>query len=190
VRELVKGDYALEVEGNYTQNIHGEHEVKIGKNRAEQILGNYASNINESVKARVGGYYDKLINKDETRSVGGLFDLAVFKRISIGSLTSDVLAFAEKDFQITATSGVVSFKAGDKLDMKSAKAMTIKTEADGLNITSTGAVTETFSSTLTTTVTAAVSETFSAGQTTNITGTLNLDASTEVDIDAPTINLN
>jgi hypothetical protein len=190
VRELVKGDYALEVEGNYTQNIHGEHEVKIGKNRAEQILGNYASNINESVKARVGGYYDKLINKDETRSVGGLFDLAVFKRISIGSLTSDVLAFAEKDFQITATSGVVSFKAGDKLDMRSAKAMTIKTEADGLNITSTGAVTETFSSTLTTTVTAAVSETFSAGQTTNITGTLNLDASTEVDIDAPTINLN
>ena len=54
----------------------------------------------------------------------------------------------------------------------------------------TGAVTETYSSTLTTTVTAAVSETFSAGQTTNITGTLNLDASTEVDIDAPTINLN
>ena len=190
VRELVKGDYALEVEGNYTQNIHGEHEVKIGKNRAEQILGNYASNINESVKARVGGYYDKLINKDETRSVGGLFDLAVFKRISIGSLTSDIFAFAETDFQISAASGVVSFKAGDKLDMKSAKAMTIKTEADGLNITSTGAVTETFSSTLTTTVTAAVSETFSAGQTTNITGTLNLDASTEVDIDAPTINLN
>jgi hypothetical protein len=190
VRELVKGDYALEVEGNYTQNIHGEHEVKIGKNRAEQILGNYASNINESVKARVGGYYDKLINKDETRSVGGLYDLVVTKKVSIGSLTSDIFAFAETDFLISASSGIVSFKAGDKLDMRSAKAMNIKTEADGLNITSTGAVTETFSSTLTTTVTAAVSETFSAGQTTNITGTLNLDASTEVDIDAPTINLN
>ena len=66
--------------------------------------------------------------------------------------------------------------------MRSAKAMTIKTEADGLNVISIGAVTETFSSTLTTTVTAAVSETFGASQTTAVTGTL--------DIDAATINLN
>ena len=190
VRELVKGDYALEVEGNYSQNIHGEHEVKIGKNRAEQILGNYAFNIDRAIKARVGEDVDYLIDGNETRSVGGLFDLAVTKEISMGSLTSDIFAFASTDFQISATTGVVSFKAGDKLDMRSAKAMTIKTEANGLNITSVGAVTETFSSTLTSSITGAVSETFSAGQTTNITGTLNLDASTEVDIDAPTINLN
>lgn len=190
VRELVKGDYALEVEGDYTQNIHGEHEVKIGKNRAEQILGNYAFNIDRAIKARVGEDVDYLINGNETRSVGGLYDLAVTKEVSIGSLTSDVFAFAETDFQISAASGIVSFKAGDKLDMRSAKAMTIKTEADGLNVISIGAVIETFSSTLTTTVSAAVSETFSAGQTTNITGTLDLDASTEVDIDAATINLN
>jgi len=190
VRELVKGDYALEVEGNYTQNIHGEHEVKIGKNRAEQILGNYAFNIDRAIKARVGEDVDYIIKGNETRTIGGLYDLVVTKKVSIGSLTSDIFAFAETDFLISASSGIVSFKAGDKLDMRSAKAMNIKTEADGLNITSTGAVTETFSSTLTTTVTAAVSETFSAGQTTNITGTLNLDASTEVDIDAPTINLN
>ena len=146
--------------------------------------------IRDRVKARVGGDVDYLINGNETRSVGGLYDLAVTKEVSIGSLTSDVFAFAETDFQISAASGIVSFKAGDKLDMRSAKAMTIKTEADGLNVISIGAVIETFSSTLTTTVTAAVSETFSAGQTTNITGTLDLDASTEVDIDAATINLN
>ena len=174
VRELVKGDYALEVEGDYTQNIHGEHEVKIGKNRAEQILGNHAFNIDRAIKARVGEDVDYLINGNETRSVGGLYDLAVTKEVSIGSLTSDVFAFAETDFQISAASGIVSFKAGDKLDMRSAKAMTIKTEADGLNVISIGAVTETFS----------------AGQTTNITGTLDLDASVEVDIDAATINLN
>ena len=182
VRELVKGDYALEVEGDYTQNIHGEHEVKIGKNRAEQILGNHAFNIDRAIKARVGEDVDYLINGNETRSIGGLYDLAVTKEVSIGSLTSDVFAFAETDFQISAASGIVSFKAGDKLDMRSAKAMTIKTEADGLNVISIGAVTETFSSTLTTTVTAAVSETFGASQTTAVTGTL--------DIDAATINLN
>ena len=182
VRELVKGDYALEVEGDYTQNIHGEHEVKIGKNRAEQILGNHAFNIDRAIKARVGEDVDYLINGNETRSIGGLYDLAVTKEVSIGSLTSDVFAFAETDFQISAASGIVSFKAGDKLDMRSAKAMTIKTEADGLNVISIGAVIETFSSTLTTTVTAAVSETFGASQTTAVTGTL--------DIDAATINLN
>ena len=39
-------------------------------------------------------------------------------------------------------------------------------------------------------VTGAVSETYKSNQTTNITGTLDLDASTEVDIDAGVINLN
>ena len=40
------------------------------------------------------------------------------------------------------------------------------------------------------TVTGAVSETYKANQTTNITGTLDLDASTEVDVDGGVINLN
>jgi len=39
-------------------------------------------------------------------------------------------------------------------------------------------------------VTGAVSETYKSNQTTNITGTLDLDASTEVDIDAGVINMN
>ena len=174
VRELVKGDYVLEVEGNYTQNIHGEHEVKVGKNRAEEILGNHAYNIGRGIKGRVGEDVDSLINGNETRSVGGSYDLSVAKDLSIGSLEGDIFAFASKDFQISTASGIVSMKAGDKLDIRSAKAMTIKTEANGLNITSTGAVTETFS----------------AGQTTTITGTLDLNATVEVDVDAATINLN
>ena len=174
VRELVKGDYVLEVEGNYTQNIHGEHEVKVGKNRAEEILGNHAYNIGRGIKGRIGEDVDSLINGNETRSVGGSYDLSVAKDLSIGSLEGDIFAFASKDFQISTASGIVSMKAGDKLDIRSAKAMTIKTEANGLNITSTGAVTETFS----------------AGQTTTITGTLDLNATVEVDVDAATINLN
>ena len=39
-------------------------------------------------------------------------------------------------------------------------------------------------------VTGAVTETYAANQTTKITGTLDLDASSEVDIDAGVINLN
>ena len=53
-----------------------------------------------------------------------------------------------------------------------------------------GNSTQTVSGTLTQSVTGAVSETYSANQTTNITGTLDLDASTEVDIDSALINLN
>jgi hypothetical protein len=108
----------------------------------------------------------------------------------MGSLDGDIFAFASTDFQISAASGVVSFKAGDKLDMRSAKAMTIKTEADGLNLISVGAVTETFSSTqsttvggtLTTSVTGKVSETFNAGQTTTVDGTLSLSGSGSVKV--------
>ena len=54
----------------------------------------------------------------------------------------------------------------------------------------TGAVTETYSSTLTQAVTGLVSETYNASQKTNISGTLDLDASSEVDIDSGVINLN
>ena len=49
---------------------------------------------------------------------------------------------------------------------------------------------EVIKGTLTQDVTGAVSETYKANQTTNITGTLDLDASSEVDIDAGVINLN
>ena len=190
VRELIKGDYVLEVEGNFTQNIHGESEIKIGKNKAEEIVGNHAFNINRAIKGRVGEDVDLLINGNETRNIGGIYDMIATKDVTIASQEGDLFAFAKTDFQISTASGVVSLKAGDKLDMRSAKAMTIKTEADGLNMISIGAVTETFSSTLTSTVTGAVSETFSAGQTTDITGTLDLNASSEVDVDAGTINLN
>ena len=54
------------------------------------------------------------------------------------------------------------------------KAMDVKTEADGLTIYSEGLVTETFK----------------ASHTNNTTGTLDLNVSTEVDIDSALINLN
>ena len=182
VRELVKGDYVLEVEGNYTQNIHGEHEVKIGKNRAEEILGNHAYNISRNVKGRIGEDCDNLINGDETRSVGGLYDLSVTKDLSMGSLQGDIFAFAEEDFQISAATGVLSFKSAGKLDMRSASAMTIKTEADGLNLISAGAVTETFSGSLTTSVSGAVSETYSSGQTTTVSGTTTITGTSGITV--------
>ena len=56
--------------------------------------------------------------------------------------------------------------------------------------TVTGAVTETYNSTKTETVEDKVSETYKKDQQTNVTGTIDIDATTEVDIDAGEINLN
>jgi len=60
------------------------------------------------------------------------------------------------------------------LNIKSAKAMDVKTEADGLTIYSEGLVTETFK----------------ASHTSDVTGTLDLNVSVEVDVDSALINLN
>jgi hypothetical protein len=76
----------------------------------------------------------------------------------------------------------MSFISGDKLNMKSAKAMHVKTEADGLLVESLS--TSTWNST------GLVTENFDASHTNNTTGTLDLNVSDEVDIDSDLINLN
>ena len=57
--------------------------------------------------------------------------------------------------------------------MKSAKAMDIKTEADGLNIYSEGLVTEDFKASLDT----------------NVTGTIDIDATDDITIDSGDANI-
>ena len=53
VRYLIKGDYVLEVEGEYTEKIHKNKKTKIKLNRYEEILGNYTYNINKSKTGHV-----------------------------------------------------------------------------------------------------------------------------------------
>ena len=74
---------------------------------------------------------------------------------------------------LTTVSGIMSFKTGDKLNMKSAKAMHIKTEADGLTIDSAGLVTENFS----------------AAQDTNVTGTIDINSTADITIDSGDANI-
>ena len=96
-----------------------------------------------------------LIEGQETRAVGGFSKLAVESFYQLNS-NDDIYFTAKTNLAVQTTSGIMSFKSGDKLNMKSAKAMDIKTEADGLTIYSEGLVTETFK----------------ASQITNITGSL------------------
>ena len=188
VRELIKGDYHLEVEGNYTQKIHKNHRVKVGAgegggNREEEIRGNHAYQINGDVKSRITGHIDTIIEKSEVRIINDTSSLSVQNDIKIaatgptnqdGNVSGNILVVANNNLSTTTLSGITTFKSGDKLNMKSATAMDVKTEADGLTIYSEGLVTETFK----------------ASHTNNTTGTLDLNVSVEVDVDSALINLN
>ena len=203
VRELIKGDYHLEVEGNYTQKIHKNHRVKIGAgegggNREEEIRGNHAFQIGGmevdedtgeekpmggNVKGRISGNIDTIIEKSELRIINDYMWLSVQNDIWIaatgptnqdGDTSGNVVITANNNLSTTTLSGITTFKSGDKLNVKSAKAMDVKTEADGLTVYSEGLVTETFK----------------ASHTNNTTGTLDLNVSVEVYIDSALINLN
>jgi len=190
VRELIKGDYHLEVEGDYTQKIHKNHRIKVGAgegggNREEEIRGNHAYQINGAVKGRITGNVDTVIEKSEVRIINDTSSLSVQNAIKVVATgptyseapyatSGDITIVANNNLSTTTLSGITSFKSGDKLNMKSATAMDVKTEADGLTIYSEGLVTETFK----------------ASHTSVVTGTLDLDVSVEVDVDSALINLN
>ena len=178
VRELIKGDYILEVEGNYTQKVHKNHLVKIGAgvsggNREEEIRGNHAQQINGDRKTRITGFDDTLIEESRLIIINDTDSLSVVNDIKIGSTAGSITTVAKNNLSTTTVSGITSFKSGDKLNMKSAATMTIKSEST-TDWTSVGLVTETFQ----------------GSHTNNTTGTLDLNVSTEVDIDSALINLN
>ena len=128
-----KGDYHLEVEGNFTQKIHKNFRRKVGAgesggNVEEEIKGNVATNISENIKGRIGGDVDITTEGNETRINNGTFDLkqrVILCRIQLViKLTSMHLGCG----LIDTTSGVMGLSSGTTLDLKSATAMTIKSE--------------------------------------------------------------
>ena len=132
VRELIKGDYHLEVEGNYTQKIHKNHRVKVGAgtgggNREEEINGNHSFQIMNNVKGRVKEDVDIVIDKNETRIVNGTSTLNIVDDYAITSLKSIDL-IASDHLSATTVSGIMSYKSGGKLNMKSSNVMTIVSE--------------------------------------------------------------
>ena len=172
VRHLYKGDYVLEVEGDYTEKIHKNKKTKIKENRYEEILGNYTYNINKQKKGFVGEDFTTVIGGDEIRWNKGKFDNSVTGDWT--TIVNEDVKFVAQDTMLHQTqSGIMSLKSGDKLNMKSAATMTIHSE-NTTDWTSAGLVTETFG----------------ASHTNNTTGTFDLNVSTEVDIDSALINLN
>jgi hypothetical protein len=194
----VEGNYTQKIHKNHRVKV-GAGEG--GGNREEEIKGNYAYQIGTGlavdedgveipppddghVKARITGNIDTVIDKSEVRIINDTSSLSVKNAIKIAAIgpvypdtllpSGDITIAAFNNLSTTTISGITTFKSGDKLNMKSATAMDIKTEADGLTIYSEGLVTETFKE----------------SHTSVVTGTLDLDVSVEVDVDSALINLN
>jgi len=146
---------------------------KSGGNREEEIRGNHAQNINGYRVSHIGGFDDLVIEETRRTVINDTDTLEVVNTIDVKSLAGSIMTEAKENLATTTISGITSFKSGGKLNMKSAAAMVIKSEST-TDWTSAGLVTETFQ----------------ASHTNNTTGTLDLNVSTEVDIDSTLINLN
>ena len=138
---------------------------EIGGNLEEEIKGTHSFNISEAVKGRIGQDVNVTTEGDETRINNGKFDLVAKSDISAITTGGKMLLNASGNVSIDTVSGIMAFKSGTTLNMKSAQKMTITSEAD-----------IDMDSTTETDITA---------------GTLmDLNAGSEIDADAPTINLN
>jgi len=133
VRELIKGDYHLEVEGNYTQKIHKNLRTRVGAGSAggnleEEIMGNHAYNIKGFVRGNVGplegqaapgeGDVDINIVGNETHIVGKNITLHAETDVFLSS-NATMAMMSKSDMQISTASGIVSMKSGSKLDIQS-----------------------------------------------------------------------
>ena len=114
-----------------------------------------------------------MTEKSELTIINDTSSLSVVNDIKIGTSEGSLTIVAKENLSTTSVSGITSFKSGDKLNMKSAAAMTIKSEST-TDWTSVGLVTETFED----------------SHTNNTTGTLDLNVSVEIDADSALINLN
>jgi hypothetical protein len=141
VREYIKGNYHLEVEGDYTQKIGGNIRTKVGYksggNVEEEINGNHAYYIKGYVRGNVGpleesaapgeGDVDINITGSKTEIIGK--KSTIFSEDDMKLITNnDLFVSAQDNMTIATTSGIMSFKSGADLDMRSQTAMIIKTE--------------------------------------------------------------
>ena len=78
MRHLVKGDYILEVEGEYTQKIHGSMHTKIGASKG----GDKLEEIRGSLSQRVQGHVGMVVDTSYTLVTGDDINLVSSRNLS------------------------------------------------------------------------------------------------------------
>ena len=140
-RELIEGDYILEVGGDFTRKISGSEQVKIGAgetggNLEEEIKGNHAYNIANSVAGAVGTTekgtakdFDITIGGKETRTIGGTLDITTADSYTLVS-SKDIGFIASNNISMFSVAST-SISSGTTMTVKAATNLDIKSEAVG-----------------------------------------------------------
>ena len=140
-RELIEGDYILEVGGDFTRKIGGSEQVKIGAgesggNLEEEIKGNHGFNIANSVSGAVGTTekgtakdFDITIGGKETRTIGGTLDITTSDSYTLVS-SKDIGFIASNNISLFSVAST-SISSGTTMTVKAATNLDIKSEAVG-----------------------------------------------------------
>ena len=140
-RELIEGDYILEVGGDFTRKIGKSEQVKIGAgetggNLEEEIKGNHAYNIANSVAGAVGTTgkgtakdFDITIGGKETRTIGGTLDITTADSYTLVS-SKDIGFIASNNISMFSVAST-SISSGTTMTVKAATNLDIKSEAVG-----------------------------------------------------------
>ena len=115
VRQLVRGDYILEVEGDYSEKIHKNKRMKVGSsgvgNLTEEVRGNYSYNIDRGVEGRIGQAINTNIGGDESRIHGGGFKMSSLEGITLNSAFKSILLSAQEDIALETGIGSIDITA-------------------------------------------------------------------------------
>ena len=140
-RELIEGDYILEVGGDFTRKIGGSEQVKIGAgesggNLEEEIKGNHGFNIANSVSGAIGTTekgtakdFDITIGGKETRTIGGTLDITTTDSYTLVS-SKDIGFIASNNISMFSVAST-SISSGTTMTVKAATNLDIKSEAVG-----------------------------------------------------------
>ena len=140
-RELIEGDYILEVGGDFTRKIGKSEQVKIGAgetggNLEEEIKGNHAYNIANSVAGAVGTTekgtakdFDITIGGKETRTIGGTLDITTADSYTLVS-SKDIGFISSNNISLFSVAST-SIASGTTMTVKAATTLDIKSEAVG-----------------------------------------------------------
>ena len=139
-KEYIKGDYILEVGGNFTRKIHKSEQVKIGAgesggNLEEMILGNHAYNVANSYTGSIGTTEKSTTAKDYILSVagnsvttiGGEGLITTTEDLTIHS-NLNLTVIAQDKFGVATMDGNISLASGNSLALKSVSTMNIKSD--------------------------------------------------------------
>ena len=140
-KDYIKGDYILDVKGNFTRKIGKTEAVKIGADGAgnleEVILGNHGYNISGAVKGAIGTN-SELQSRDFDLNIGGNFGTNVGGDHFITSVGEMSLQSTTKNVRITALSnigllslGKIAIVSRNDMSIKSVTKLNIKSDAVG-----------------------------------------------------------